>query len=29
MGQIIDLKNYFEEPDIDAMDREALRAYLK
>ena len=29
MGQIIDLKAYFEEPDMDAMDRAALREYLK
>ena len=29
MGQIIDLKDYFEEPDIASMDREALRDYLK
>ena len=29
MGQIIDLSAYFEEPDIDSMDKDALRAYLK
>ena len=29
MGQIVDLKDYFSEPDLDAMDRDALRAYLK
>lgn len=29
MGQIIDLKDFFEEPDVDAMDREELRDYLK
>ena len=29
MGQIIDLSTYFEEPDIDSMDKDALRAYLK
>ena len=29
MGQIIDLKDYFSEPDLDAMDRDALREYLK
>ncbi len=29
MGQIIDLKGYFSEPDLDAMDRDALREYLK
>ena len=29
MGQIIDLKDYFSEPDLDAMDRDMLREYLK
>ena len=29
MGQIIDLKDYFSEPDLDAMDRDALREYLR
>jgi len=29
MGTVIDLKDYFGEPDIEAMDREALREYLK
>ena len=29
MADVIKLKDYFEEPDIDAMDREGLRAYLE
>lgn len=29
MAKIIELKDYFEEPDIDSMDLEALREYLK
>lgn len=29
MAQSIDRKDFFEEPDLDSMDREDLRAYLK
>lgn len=29
MANIIELKDYFEEPDIDTMEKDSLRAYLK
>ena len=29
MAEIIDLKDYMEEPDVESMDREALLDYLK
>ena len=29
MANIIELKDYFEEPDIGTMEKDSLRAYLK
>lgn len=29
MANIIELKDYFEEPDIDTMEKDSLRAYLE
>ena len=29
MADIIDLKDFWDEPDVEEMDREELRAYLK
>lgn len=29
MANIIELKDYFEEPDIDTMEKDSLRVYLK